>query len=1790
MITDIDALHAQGKKVLLSIGGATAYIYLNSTTERDAFVSSVSNIMAAYSYKIDGIDLDLEKNINTGQNSMAFGSTWTMSAPAAQQTHMINAVKSIMSNYQTQTSKKMLLTAAPEAVYLMGALSSWQITNANGGAFLPILDGLRNEIDCLHMQLYNAGGSSGGIVAWNNTIYYDNGGIEFALAMNESMIKGFTLLSGKGTFASFPASKLAMGFPATSAPNAAGTGYVTPTNVCNAARYFKGEIAKPSGCTYTMSASYPTLKGLMTWSINEDSYASYPFAGAYTCAFSSTAAPVANFTKSLTTACVGQTVTFTDASTNSPTSWSWNFGSGASTAKASTQGAHNISYSTTGTKTIALTATNGGGSNATSQTITVVAASGNAGAITGNTSVCQTSSQTYSISAVAGASTYTWTVPTGSTITSGQGTTSITVTIGGTAGNITVTPSNSCSSGTAATKAITISPAPNASGSITGSTSVCANTTNLNYSISPVTNATGYTWTVPAGASIVSGQGTTAIVVNMGSTSGNVGVTPTNTCGNGTAASVAVTVNGAGSAAGSISGNASVCANASGLIYSISSVAGASSYTWTVPSGASITAGQGRTSITVTMGSTGGNITVTPISTCGNGAAATLAVSTSGGSTPLVEGFETSVPPSNWTLNNADNGTTWSRTTTAYASGTASAKMTFFGYTTNLGGKDELQTQAISFVGKTNHSLTFKHAYAWMDRAGTANDRRDSLQILISTNCGSTWTQLFYKGGNTLSTLTNGAGQQAAFTPTSGQWVNNTIDLSAYDGQSGVIIKFVAINRNGNNLYLDDINISGTTAVAPVANFTSDKTTVCAGGTVTFTNSSTNSPTSYSWDFGTGASPATATGVGPHTVTYATTGTATVALTVSNTAGSNTNTKTNLITVNPLPSAAGSISGGASVCGGTTGNVYSIGSVANATSYTWTVPTGSTITAGQGTTSITVTFGSTSGNITVTPTNSCGNGTAATVPITITPSVTPSVLVAATQTTICAGTNVTFTATPTNGGSTPSYQWKLNNNDVGTNSTSYSNASLANNDVVTVVMTSNATCATSSTATAINTTITVTTVVVPSVSIVSSKDTICAGASVTYTATPVNGGTTPAYAWKVNGNPAGTNSATFTSSTLANGDVITVVLTTNAACASPTSIPSNSKTITVNAIQTTGVSVVADTNNVCAGTNITFTATPSNGGTAPSYQWKLNNNNVGTNSDTYSNSSLANGDVVKVVMTSDLTCVNSATATSNSVTMTINPLLTPSVSISVNDSTVCAGNNVIFTATPTNGGTASYAWKLNGNPTGSNSTNYSSTSFADNDVVSVVMTSTETCKTSSTANSNSIKVAVNPMVNASVSIAESQNNICSGTSVTFTATPTNEGSAPSYVWKLNNNAVGGNSNTFSTSSLANSDVVLVELTSNEMCVNSATVNSNSITMIVNPVLVPSVSISVNDSIVCAGDNVVFTATPVNGGNASYQWKLNGNNVGSNSDSYSSTSFNNNDVVSVELSSDATCATPTTANSNAISVEVNTIPNQPSAITGDATICLGASNQVYSVSAVPNVTYKWSFSGDGALISETSNTLTKSFLTTHTGDLEVSAENECGRSSTSLLNIIIEDVASQPGYFVDSTTTVNQGETGVLFSVPHVIGVTYNWSFDGGPITVTTNGQNAVSIDFDATVVSGNLSVTATNNCGTSAARTMPITVNIITGIEEKEKAFAASLYPNPFIDNANIIVQLENEENVNISVRDVQGKEMFVLLSSSTLSAGKHTFALPNNLAPGTYIINIQSDKGSQNIKAIKIN
>ena len=273
-------------------------------------------------------------------------------------------------------------------------------------------------------------------------------------------------------------------------------------------------------------------------------------------------------------------------------------------------------------------------------------------------------------------------------------------------------------------------------------------------------------------------------------------------------------------------------------------------------------------------------------------------------------------------------------------------------------------------------------------------------------------------------------------------------------------------------------------------------------------------------------------------------------------------------------------------------------------------------------------------------------------------SVTAGVSIALTSGTnpTCNGNSVTFTATPTNGGTAPSYQWRINGVNVGTNSATYTSSTIANSDVVTCVMTSNLSGVTGNPATSNAITMTVSGPVTPAVSIALTSGTnpACAGISLTFTATPSNGGT-PSYQWQVNGANVGTNSATYTTTTLTNGAIVSCVMTSSLSCASPTTATSNSITMTINASVAPAVSIAltSGTNPAASGSSVTFTATPTNGGTTPAYQWKVNGTNVGTNSATYTTTTLTNGAVVTCVLTSNATCAVPSTATSNAITMSI---------------------------------------------------------------------------------------------------------------------------------------------------------------------------------------------------------------------------------------------------------------------------------------------------------------------------------------------------------------------------------------------------------------------------------------------------------------------------------------------------------------------------------------------------------
>jgi len=271
-----------------------------------------------------------------------------------------------------------------------------------------------------------------------------------------------------------------------------------------------------------------------------------------------------------------------------------------------------------------------------------------------------------------------------------------------------------------------------------------------------------------------------------------------------------------------------------------------------------------------------------------------------------------------------------------------------------------------------------------------------------------------------------------------------------------------------------------------------------------------------------------------------------------------------------------------------------------------------------------------------------------------------SVSVAASANPVCAGTTVTFTATPMNGGTMPSFQWKVN----AINAPNATNATYtyvpADGDAMTCEVTSNATCTTGNPAVSNPVTMTVNVLLPVSVTIAASANPVCAGTSVTFTSTTLNGGDMPSYQWKINAaSVANATNATY-SYVPADGDAVTCEVTSNATCTTGNPAVSNPVTMTVNVLLPVSVTIAASANPVCAGTSVTFTATPLNGGTNPFYQWKVNGANAGGNSPSHTYIP-ANGDSLTCVIMSNEPCALNNQAISN--TIVISHLPAPAVTL-----------------------------------------------------------------------------------------------------------------------------------------------------------------------------------------------------------------------------------------------------------------------------------------------------------------------------------------------------------------------------------------------------------------------------------------------------------------------------------------------------------------------------------------------
>lgn len=173
------------------------------------------------------------------------------------------------------------------------------------------------------------------------------------------------------------------------------------------------------------------------------------------------------------------------------------------------------------------------------------------------------------------------------------------------------------------------------------------------------------------------------------------------------------------------------------------------------------------------------------------------------------EGLESSsIFSADWTIVNLQ-GNAWTRITTSAASGTASAKLT--NTSAMAGTVDEMVSPSINMTAISTPLFTFKLAYR--QRTSTNTDR---LRVFVSTDCGKTWSQRYSKSGTTLSTGT--ATSSSTYAPTASEWRTETVSLSNVLTQANVRIKFTFESDGGNSIYLDDINITGTSGInAPEA-------------------------------------------------------------------------------------------------------------------------------------------------------------------------------------------------------------------------------------------------------------------------------------------------------------------------------------------------------------------------------------------------------------------------------------------------------------------------------------------------------------------------------------------------------------------------------------------------------------------------------------------------------------------------------------------------------------------------------------------------------------------------------------------------------------------------------------------------------------------------------------------------------------------------------------------------------------------------------------------------------------
>ncbi|MEL6865021.1 MAG: T9SS type A sorting domain-containing protein, partial [Bacteroidota bacterium] len=436
----------------------------------------------------------------------------------------------------------------------------------------------------------------------------------------------------------------------------------------------------------------------------------------------------------------------------------------------------------------------------------------------------------------------------------------------------------------------------------------------------------------------------------------------------------------------------------------------------------------------------------------------------------------------------------------------------------------------------------------------------------------------------------------------------------------------------------------------------------------------------------------------------------------------------------------------------------------------------------------------------------------------------------------------------------------------------------------------------------------------------------------------------------------------------------------------------------------------------------------------------------------------------------------------NELSITVQPILSPTISISASSLEICEGETIDFSSIVAAAGLdAIYEWQINGQVMG-NTANFSTSTLNDGDVVRCKLQSLAPCTSTTEVLSNELTVIISEVLQPQLSITADATSICAGDTVYFTAQPQEAGANFELQWEWNGQVVGEGDINWQSTNLQEGDEVTCTMQTTALCSDTNFVRAPGLFFEVAPVLAPSISISASALTICSGETVDFSALVADAGSDfSFQWEVNQIPVNIDQVNFSIANLEDGDIIRCLLTSYYTCAFPAQVMSEELTIHVlpqlmPTIDVEVSA----TSICAGEEVifAAYPNAAGDSLTYQW-LRNSQEVGNDTTALILADLNDGDTVQCRLMTSHPCIEQGSILSDPIVIEVQPilHPSVeIIADTTSICAGEP-IQFTAAHLeagANPSYQWLLNGVLIVGANNLEWMVDSLSDGGVVQGQL--------------------------------------------------------------------------------------------------------------------